>query len=427
MNRRRFLGGMVAAGALAHSRRAHAAAALSYGPASFEVTSTSALVWLRASARAQVRVEFGTSATLAGATMMAPGLATPASDYTVVTGLGGLTPDTEYFYRGVVSEEGSDPVQGSIGRFRTAPTAAREFRFAWSGDMEGGRRPFAILDHVTALRPDFFLMLGDTIYADIPKDKFVPSLAHYRAKHREIREDRSLQRMLAAMPVVAMWDDHEVENDFDRTHPALPDGRQAFREYWTIPSSDTLYRRFAWTPALEMFVLDCRSYRNPKADTDGPAKTMLGAVQKAWLKDALKDSQATFKVIVSSVPMLPPTSKVDSWSGYPTERQELVDFIKRERLRNVVVLSADFHVALDYEESGISEFIAGPIGASPYCQGGRGVARRQELERYGRFFICDAMNFGAVTVRPDASPPHIEVQVIDGKGTVRHRRTIPAS
>ena len=96
MNRRRFLGGLVAAATVGPARRAHAAA-LSFGPASFDVTPTSALIWLRASARAQVRVEYGTNADLADAARTPPVTATEATDYTVVTELAGLTPYTEYF------------------------------------------------------------------------------------------------------------------------------------------------------------------------------------------------------------------------------------------------------------------------------------------------------------------------------------------
>jgi alkaline phosphatase D len=239
-------------------------------------------VWLRTASGARVRLEYGTSAELEGAALTAPVVATDGTDSTVVTELTDLAPDTPYFYRGLVSADGADWVKGPVGRFRTAPARPRDFRFAWSGDMEAGHRPFTLLDRVAAQTPDFFLMVGDTMYADVPREKFVASLDHYRSKHRENREDGALQRMLAALPVAAIWDDHEVQNDFDRTHPALALGRRAFREYWPIRTADTLYRRFAWTPAADVFVLDCRSSRSPNRETDGPGKTMLGATQKAW-------------------------------------------------------------------------------------------------------------------------------------------------
>ena len=74
----------------------------------------------------------------------------------------------------------------------------------------------------------------------------------------------------------AMWDDHEVQNDFDSTHPNIPEGRQAFREYWPVRGAvddpTVLYRRFAWGPAADFFVLDCRQYRSPRAMPTAPAR-----------------------------------------------------------------------------------------------------------------------------------------------------------
>ncbi|MGH7389658.1 MAG: alkaline phosphatase D family protein [Candidatus Rokuibacteriota bacterium] len=427
LSRRTFVKGIAAASAatLAAPGAAHAAR-LSFGPASFDVTSNSALVWLRPDGRTWVQVEYSTRSDFSGASLTASVTATPDTDYAVATELTGLAPDTEYFYRGVLSD-GGDPVRGAPGRFRTAPETAKEFRFAWSGDMEAGHQPFRLLESVARQQPAFFLHLGDTIYADHPKDRFVATLSAYRSKHRENRDDRFLQRMLAAMPVAAIWDDHEVQNDFNRTHPALPLGRQAFLEYWPMRTADptVLYRRFAWTPAAEFFVLDCRSHRSPQSDSDGPAKTMLGKEQKAWLKERLAASKATFKFLVSSVPFLVPAGG-DVWHTYPTERRELRAFFEAESIRNVIILSADWHMALDIEQAdGLNEFLAGPIAAWPQCQMNRGAKER--LERSGRFFICDGPNYGLVKVRPDASPPEAEVEIIDAKSTVRHRRTITAA
>jgi alkaline phosphatase D len=153
---------------------------LTFGPASFDVTATSALLWHRTDAPSQLRVEYGTSATVLDRSV-GPVAATHATDFTVVTELTGLSPATTYFYRALTPEGGG----GVVGHFRTAPVDAREVRLTWSGDMEAGHQPFGLLEHVTASRPDLFLMIGDTAYADFPKEKFKAMLAHYRLKHRE--------------------------------------------------------------------------------------------------------------------------------------------------------------------------------------------------------------------------------------------------
>jgi alkaline phosphatase D len=392
----------------------------------FEVTSRSALAWHRLREAGRLRIEYATDADFAGASRSAVGEATETTDYTVAVPLDGLIPDRDYVYRAVLETTGE---RGPVGRFRTAPDGGGEFTFGFSADLEAGHQPFTLLDSVTRRRPGFFVLLGDTVYADVPRDRFTPTVAHYRDKHRENREDPHLARLLAATSARAMWDDHEVHNDFNGTSPYIGEGRQAFREYWPVrgdgDDATVLYRRFAWGPGADFFVLDCRQYRSPQTDPEGPAKTMLGARQKAWLKDGLRSSQAPFKFVLSTVPLHGPWGP-DRWAGYATERDELLALVRTERLTGVIVLSADVHAAVDVDlGTGVREFIAGPIGAWPLCQI---VPRaRPLLQATGRFFICDAVNWALVTVRPQASPPEVEVQFVDARDTVRHRAQVAAT
>jgi alkaline phosphatase D len=95
---------------------------------------------------------------------------------------------------------------------------------------------------------------------------------------------------------------------------------------------------------------------------DSPPGTILGAAQKEWLTQALAASGATFKVWGNSIPLLRirlDTTDVslfagsgdlvlsaDAWDGYPTERNELMAFLRDEGIRNVVSLSGDHHAHL---------------------------------------------------------------------------------
>ena len=61
----------------------------------------------------------------------------------------------------------------------------------------------------------------------------------------------------------AIWDDHEVKNDFaGPSEPLMPVGRQAFLDYWPIPpppdEPTRLYRKVRWGKLLEVFILDTR-------------------------------------------------------------------------------------------------------------------------------------------------------------------------
>jgi alkaline phosphatase D len=390
-----------------------------YGPAAFEVTSRSALVWHRLHGRARVHLEYAADASFTEVARTPAAEVQAETDYTVTLALDGLAPDHEYFYRAVVEDTGG---RGPVGRFRTAPENAAEFTFGFSGDIEAGHQPFTLLDHVARHAPSFFILLGDTVYADVPRDRFSPSLAHYRDKHRENRDDPHLARLLARCATYAMWDDHEVQNDFDSTNPYMVEGRQAFREYWPVRGAGdatVLYRRFAWGSGADFFVLDCRQYRSPHRDADGPAKTMLGARQKAWLKDGLRASRAPFKFVLSTVPLHGPWGP-DRWAGYPHERDELLAFVRSERIGGVIVLSGDVHAAVDVDfGDGVREFIAGPIAAWTLCSLVP-IARRY-LQASGRPFVCDSFNWARLTVRPEASPPEVEVRVLDRADAVRHQ------
>jgi alkaline phosphatase D len=96
----------------------------------------------------------------------------------------------------------------------------------------------------------------------------------------------------------------------------------------------------------------------PNVRRGSPAGTMLGKQQKAWWKATMKGSNATWKLWGNEVTLmrlkiqqLGPTDVSDrivagdSWDGYPTERNELMTFLKTEGIRNVVALSGDIHAA----------------------------------------------------------------------------------
>ncbi|WP_162305868.1 alkaline phosphatase D family protein [Oleisolibacter albus] len=114
-----------------------------------------------------------------------------------------------------------------------------------------------------------------------------------------------------------------------------------------------------------MLPLGDKQVPNPRKDR--PAGTLLGGPQKDWLKRTLAGSDATWKILASSVPFLPmridmaeinPKAETlvltaDAWDGYPTERQELMGWLRRQGITNVVALTGDHHqtfAGLIYED-----------------------------------------------------------------------------
>ena len=91
---------------------------------------------------------------------------------------------------------------------------------------------------------------------------------------------------------------------------------------------------------------------------------MLGAQQLAWLKQKLKASTATVKVLASGSEWQS-NGHPDSWTSFARERGELFDWLEREKIEGVVFVSGDRHFSGGYHiRDQWPEFTAGPMGSS---------------------------------------------------------------
>jgi alkaline phosphatase D len=409
-----------------------------------DVTSTGAVLWLRGPAPGEARVRYRPATAGADSAASLSVALGRASDLTAKVRLTGLAPGTRYAYR---VESAGEAVDGEFATAPPADTPAR-VKFLWSGDLGGGKvcrpagRGFRIFRAMAAERADFFLFVGDTVYADqrcdgpdvVPGSDFVAvSLAGFRAKHRYNRQDPAAAAFYATTPVFAIWDDHEVRNDFAGTvEPLMPVGRQAFLEYWPILPPDEepgrLYRSFRWGRLLEVFILDTRQYRSPNTEPDGPGKTMLGPAQRRWLIEGVSGSTATWKVVVSSVPLAISTGRIarDSWSsarldgtpevggtGFAVERDAILRAFRSRGVRNLIVLAADVHHAElirhhPWSDFSFHEFIAGPLAAT---HGWPRILDRS-LNPRPLFARGGVNNYGEITIEPET----LRVRVVDEDG-----------
>lgn len=437
--------------------------ALPHGVASGDVRSRSAIVWFRTPGPAKAQVEWKSEGDQAvRSALVQP---TVKTDFTAHVLADNLKSGSRYRYV-VLTGKPDDPENalraenGSEGEFATPPAddRAQPVTFVWSGDLGGQqqcrRAPdgYRIFDQVLRVRPDFAVILGDTIYADeacsappnAPGSEFTAgTLDDYRRKHRYQREDTSLKRFLASVPVYAIWDDHEVRNNFSGpTEPLMPMGHQAFTEYWPIARQPDdpgrLYRNFRWGSDAEIFLLDTRQYRSSNAHKDGPNKTMLGSSQREWLLDGLSRSKAIWKFIVSSVPLsnakggtlLLPGN--DSWArgsdgtGFLTELQAITGAIRTRRIRNVVWLAGDVHYpqvnAYDVDDDGrvdFYEFISGPLSA----RAGHPIPPNQDLHPTTLYSDGGFPNFGVIRV----AGASLRLAIMDEAGQERFSKTFQAN
>jgi alkaline phosphatase D len=380
---------------------------------------------------------------------------------------------------------------------------------------EGG---YSIFKSMQSLNPDFFIANGDMIYADwacpaqgpiffnntsnqnvtwtnIPGN--FKSIADPLVDWNNITEVRSIfmdhwkynrndtyfKEFLRNVSMYSQWDDHEIINDFGAKWPywnlftvnregypnIINEGRNAFFYYSPLDidnsnNNDTatdhdkhIYRSFGWGKDLDIFLIDARSYRshNHLADTSDSNKTMLGDEQLQWLKRELSNSNATWKVISSDVPISIPTGSNasilgrDGWAngnetnnysyytGFERELSDLLKLIDEQNMKNIVFITTDVHFPafikynFDLNNDGntteVYELISGPLSALrtvsladasrlglPFPKSD-GTFNPSILYEEGNIF-----NFGHIRIENgDNAKPHLIADIRDENGIAR--------
>jgi alkaline phosphatase D len=276
-----------------------------------------------------------------------------ARDYTVKVDVLGLPANARLYYRFRAPTETSP-----VGRTRTLPVGhvsqVKLAVFSCANYPAGYFHAYA----EAAQLSDVFasVHLGDYLYeyeqggyasddaaalgrlAD-PANELL-SLDDYRRRHAQYRTDPDLQALHAAMPMIVVWDDHEISNDTwregadnhdDATEGAFAQRRaaalQAYHEWLPtrLPNPgkpEQIYRGFQFGDLLSLHMLDTRvigrdlqlDYANYfgatgfdtarfTADLTNPQRQMLGAAQSGWLSQRLAQSQATWDVLGQQVLM----------------------------------------------------------------------------------------------------------------------------
>jgi alkaline phosphatase D len=398
------------------------------GIQSGDVDSGSAVVWSRADRPARMRVEYSTVESFDSILGTASCDALPERDFTAKLLLDNLPAGQRIFYR-VRFEDTATGLSGEsrIGQFRTPSRERESISFVWSGDVagqgwgidesRGGYRGYrTMLDN----RPDFFIHSGDHIYADctIPATQALPNggiwrnivteeksavaqtLRQFRGNYKYNWLDANLRAFHAELPMLAQWDDHEVTDDWspatvdesgfdeDGSSRLVARARRAFFEYMPIrevPSREgRVYRRIGYGPLLDVFMIDMRSYRDCTWNKGSGDSFILGATQLAWLKRELAASNAVWKVIAADLPIGIVSADAVALGDGPPERREheiadLLSFLKRAGVRNVVWLTADQHytAAHHYDPNRAAfsdfepfwEFVSGPLHAGTWSPG----------------------------------------------------------
>ena len=290
------------------------------------------------------------------------------------------------------------------------------------------------------------------------RSKPAETLEEYRDNYKYNLTDKNVLAFNAEVPVFAQWDDHEVTNNWWPEEPLTraehqrkkyteknmltlaAHGARAFHEYMpiraTLAEVNRVYRKLAYGPLLDIFMLDTRSYRGANAENleenYGPSAYFFAPAQVAWLKRQLKGSKAKWKVIACDMPLalrrmydrraLGTQNLAQGDGGPPRGREhelaDILSFIKREDIRNTVWITADVHHAaasLRPEQGGVPGLrtvlgvYRGPLNAGTSRASARSHVRLPGRVHQGRAAgarICPASMgcSSSVTSRSKARP-----------------------
>jgi len=305
-----------------------------------------------------------------------------------------LKPYEEYFYR--FSTRSGD---SQVGKLRTALPAgsAQPVRFAFFSCQDYSHGWYNAHQVLAKGDYDFVVCLGDYIYAEtyhsvngtktaVRDDKIGKSgpnkdivrealtLQNYRDKYSLYRSDKALRDVHAKFPMIMLWDDHEVQDNYagkekDGGLPPAKRFTQARKKaankafFESMPAfagsnGQRLYRSLQFGSVVDLVIMDQRGFRAdqpcgdavvPPCDGYDAPRDLLGRTQMDFVKGRLAASKAAWKVMANEVTIMP--TKVlgganftyDTWSGYPREREELLTFLRDKGIKDTVFLTGDIH------------------------------------------------------------------------------------
>ena len=338
-----------------------------------------------------------------------------ANDYIIKTKIFGLMPGTKYFYRLRYGSNKKDTILGQWCVFQTLPGSKKSalisfvvvtgmnYAFFHEGaprfdrpKYEGSDKNlgYPALGTILKMKPDFFVGTGDNVYYDHPASTRARTQSELRKKwHEQFVQSRFIE-LFRWIPTYWEKDDHDYRfNDADSIDPVRGHhvtkedlenprlahqpsdelGRLTFLEQ--LPIVDPLkknpktYRSHRVSKELQIWLMEGRDHRSRNEMIDGPEKSIWGQEQKAWLKQTLLASDASFKILILPTPMVGPdgVKKKDNHvntEGFRYEADQFFGWLKDNGFldKQLYLVSGDRHWQYHaIHPSGFEEFSCGAI------------------------------------------------------------------
>ena len=350
-----------------------------------------------------------------------------------------------------------------------AALVAGEDAGARGGGSGGGRMP--IFKPLDLIKPRAFFFLGNNGYLPVDfkewPQKKRQAMRMLTDFHHRVRAAPDLQRLLRGSAIYGIWDEHDFGSadagggmGADGTVEGFvftKESRAAFIRYWPNPDYGT-----PETPGVfynvtlgdvDFFVLDNRTFRTPPMRLAQGASTMpggkgaetpaadpvvpsvmLGAGQLAWLKAALTQSNATFKIVACGCPLLPTYRPERTWAAYPEERSAFFTWLRGSKISGVVMITGGGGgerfgselSALTPPEKAVTEYPLYDLTCAPLAVPAALPAKDDTLENPMREgpAVSGINTFGTLDFGGPKSKRHLTMRVRDAEGKTRLEKVI---
>jgi alkaline phosphatase D len=209
--------------------------------------------------------------------------------------------------------------------------------------------------------PDIFIWGGDNIYAD------TDDMSRMKADYQKQLKNTNYQTFLNQInqKVYGVWDDHDYgKNDAGAEWPYKAESQQLFLDFMGVDSLSVRRKRAGIYHAenleisdktIKIIGLDTRYFRSPLQEDNSSDKrykpwqngegTLLGETQWEWFENQLRDSNADYHIIMSSIQVWSDEHGWETWGNFPHEAKRLKTLLNTYQPKNILILSGDRHIS----------------------------------------------------------------------------------
>lgn len=319
------------------------------------------------------------------------------------------------------------------------------------GSCATQQRPCPIWSTISNYQPDWLLLLGDNIYADVVEGRMKPATPdRIKESYDELASVPAFMRLRQEVPISATWDDHDYGNNDAGVEWEHKDAAAVlFHDFFGTPTDSPLRQqrgiyssKVIGPPGkrVQIIMLDTRYFRSelekgteplpgfrakPYIAAAGKDVTILGEQQWKWLAEQLK-VPAELRIIGSSIQILSDDHPFEKWGNMPAERERLFELIRAQEASGVVIISGDRHLGEISVDNDVVGYPLYDVTASGLNQADLGWrmpepnVRRHSSLPYGN-------HFGSIEIDWDAEDPFVSLQLRHEDGEIAVQSRVPLS